>query len=134
MKMKNICAAVISLIFVSVLLTGCQSQSGNSYSSPTATPTVTPSATPTPTATGSTAAVSIQNFSFVPQNLAISAGTTVTWTNNDSTTHTVTENSSAFDSGNLAPGATFSFKFTVAGTFEYHCGIHTSMTGSVTVQ
>jgi plastocyanin len=39
----------------------------------------------------------------------------------------------AFDSGNLAPSATYQHTFATAGTFAYHCAIHTTMTGSVTV-
>src|SRR4051812_40386937 len=53
------------------------------------------------------AAVSIANFAFQPASLQIAAGSSVTWTNADSTAHTVTSDSGAFDSGQLAPGATF---------------------------
>ncbi len=100
-----------------------------STTAPTATPTGAPTATPTP----GTAAVSIANLSFQPSSLEVKAGTTVTWTNNDNTVHTVTSNSGAFDSGNLAVGSTFSFTFTQTGSFSYHCNIHPSMTGTITV-
>jgi len=56
----------------------------------------------------------------------------VTWTNVDDSPHTVT-GSTAFDSGNLDPGQTFSFTFTEAGTFGYVCNYHDEMTASVTV-
>jgi plastocyanin len=39
-----------------------------------------------------------------------------------------------FDSSNVSPGTSVCFKFTVAGTYNYHCSIHSSMTGTVTVQ
>ena len=63
----------------------------------------------------------------------MSAGTTVTWTNSDGTTHTVTADGGAFDSGHLADGATFQFTFKAAGVFPYHCSIHSSMNGTITV-
>ena len=77
-------------------------------------------------------AVSIANFAFNPADVTVKVGQSVTWTNNDTTTHTVT--GADFDSGPLAPGATYSHTFATAGTFDYHCSIHTSMTGKVTVQ
>ena len=99
---------------------------------PTAT-TVSATSTPTPTATQSTAAVSISNLSFQPSSLEVKIGTTVTWTNNDNTTHTITSNTGVFDSGNVAVGNSFSFTFTQMGSFPYHCNIHPSMTGTIMV-
>jgi plastocyanin len=80
------------------------------------------------------AAVSIENFSFVPASLTVKIGTTVTWTNNDAATHTITSNTGAFESQNLANGGTFSFTFDKTGVYEYHCAIHSSMKGTITVQ
>lgn len=106
--------------------------------STTPTPTLTGTATPTPTPTGTPTSivnkVSIQGFAFNPSSITVSVGTTVTWTNNDSVTHTVTSDTGAFSSGNLNPGQTFSHTFNQAGTFAYHCSIHTSMHGTVVVQ
>lgn len=79
--------------------------------------------------------VNIINFSFQPGSLTVKAGDTVTWVNNDSTTHTITSDNGAFtSSGNLAPGDKYQFTFTKAGTYPYHCSIHPSMTATVTVQ
>ena len=78
--------------------------------------------------------VSIQNFSFGPGIIDVSVGTTVTWTNNDSVTHTVTAADGSFDSSTLAPGQRFSTSFTTPGTYIYHCSIHPFMTGQVVVQ
>jgi plastocyanin len=77
--------------------------------------------------------VSIANFSFTPAKLSISVGTTVIWTNNDTVTHTVTADQGTFDSNNLSPGSTFSFTFSQAGSYPYHCKIHPSMTGTINV-
>ncbi|MEP6684540.1 MAG: cupredoxin family copper-binding protein [Parafilimonas sp.] len=81
--------------------------------------------------TGNT--VSIKNFAFSVSSLSVAKGTAVTWTNNDATTHTVTADDASFDSGNIAPGATFSHTFSTAGTVAYHCSIHTNMKANVVV-
>lgn len=85
----------------------------------------------TPTSTDK---VSIADFAFSPTNITVKKGTKVTWTNNDSTAHTVTADSgSGPDSGTLSPGQTYSFTFINTGTFNYHCTIHSEMHGTVTV-
>lgn len=87
-----------------------------------------------PSVAGASAgSVKIANFAFGPASLTVKVGATVTWTNSDSPTHTVTADDGSFDSGNIAPGATFKQTFTKAGTYTYHCAIHSSMTASVTV-
>jgi len=70
--------------------------------------------------------------------LVLGVNSTVTWTNDDSAAHTVTSTSvptgaASFDSGNMAPGAAFTYTFTVAGTYQYHCNYHNWMTATVTV-
>jgi plastocyanin len=89
-------------------------------------------------AAGSSAAtggnsVAIVDFAFNPTSVTVKAGTTVNWMNNGSTTHTVTADDGSFDSGNLNGGASFSHTFASAGTFSYHCSIHSSMKATVTV-
>jgi len=79
------------------------------------------------------AAVTIVDFAFQPASVEVQAGTTVTWTNSGAATHTVTADNGAFDSGQLASGATFSQTFDTAGTFTYHCEIHPQMTGTIVV-
>lgn len=68
-------------------------------------------------------------------SFTVPAGTKVTWTNEDSVAHTVTSDATPplFDSGPLAPGATYSFTFTTPGTYPYHCNYHSSMHGTVVV-
>ena len=79
------------------------------------------------------AAVSIVDFAFDPAAVEIPVGATVTWTNTGAAPHTATASDGTFDSGELAPGATFSHTFTAAGTFPYVCQIHPQMTGTITV-
>jgi plastocyanin len=64
----------------------------------------------------------------------VRVGTRVTWTNRQADIqHTVTAGDGSFGSDPLSTGASFSHVFTVAGTYAYHCSIHTDMTGTVTV-
>jgi plastocyanin len=63
--------------------------------------------------------------------LKVSIGTTVTWTNNDPTPHTITADDGSFDSGAIMAGATFSRAFDRPGTYSYHCMFHPSMQGKV---
>ena len=104
----------------------------SSYGTKTPPPSTTPA--PTTTSTGTVNKVSIQGFAFNPSSITVPMGTTVTWTNNGSVTHTVTSDTGAFDSGNLAPGKTFTFTFSQSGSFAYHCKIHTYMHATVVVQ
>ena len=77
--------------------------------------------------------VSIAGFAFSTTSLSVAKGTKVTWKNNDATTHTVTSDDGTFDSGNIAPGGSYSYTFADAGTFAYHCKIHPGMTAKVVV-
>jgi plastocyanin len=77
--------------------------------------------------------VSVAMMQFVPATITVTAGTTITWTNNDNIAHTVTSLTSIFDSGTLNPGGNFSFKFSTKGTYPYKCTIHANMTGTVIV-
>lgn len=87
-----------------------------------------------PARAAGTAAVTIQGFAFSPATLQVAPGTTVTWTNRDAATHTVTSDTGAWpDSGGIATGGTFSYTFTAAGTYPYHCAIHPMMTATIVV-
>ncbi|MFE0044273.1 cupredoxin domain-containing protein [Streptomyces albireticuli] len=78
--------------------------------------------------------VLIEDFQFVPSSVTIRVGDTVRWTNNDSATHTSTSDNGVWNSGNLTAGTSFRHTFRTAGSFSYHCAIHPSMTGTVTVR
>lgn len=127
-----LCLLAVGLL---VLLAAC---GGTTTTAPTSTPTTAPTNTPTtaPASTPTTAppstgnSVSIMNFTFSPTTLTVKTGTKVTWTNKD----TVTDDKGAFNSGLLTPGNSFSFTFTQAGTYSYHCNIHHSMMATIVVQ
>jgi plastocyanin len=83
---------------------------------------------------GATSAVTIQNSAFNPPTTPVRVGDTVMWTNRDAVGHTSTSDAAVWDSPVLGTGSSFSFTFMVAGTFTYHCSIHTFMKGSIVVQ
>ena len=76
----------------------------------------------------------IRSFAFEPGDVTIKKGTTIAWTNRDSVDHAVTgDNDSMLNSPVLKQDQNFSFTFTLPGEFYYHCAIHPSMKGKVTV-
>ncbi len=88
----------------------------------------------THTAPSNVSAISINNGKFRPKNVTVKVGTSLTWTNNDSSPQSVTSDAPGlFDSGSLAPGATFSYTFSNAGVFPYHSTGASGSFGSVTV-
>ena len=78
-------------------------------------------------------AVNVADYSFQPQQVTAAVGDTVSWRNVGAAPHTVTADDNSFDSGNLAPGASFERIFTAGGTFSYFCAIHPEMKGVVNV-
>jgi plastocyanin len=113
------------ILFTFILLNSCMNTNN-----PTSTKTTT---TNTTTGTQGANEVYLQGMAFSPVTLSVTAGTTVTWTNKDAMTHTVTSDTGLFDSGNVAANGTYSYTFSTAGTYAYHCSIHPSMKASVVV-
>jgi plastocyanin len=80
------------------------------------------------------AVVKIKTFMFMPMNLTITAGSTVTWTNLDEEPHTVTSVDGLFRSGGIDGGGTYRFQFVKPGVYKYSCSIHPQMVGTITVR
>lgn len=81
--------------------------------------------------------VGMKDIQYVPKDVKVKKGGTITWTNSDTVTHTVTKVKGPgpeFNSDNLEVDATFEQKFTVAGTINYVCTIHPTQTGTITVE
>jgi plastocyanin len=137
MKIKKIIFIAIfafSLVALLVTFSGCTSSAAATTNTSAATTSTSAAATSTVgTNPASKNEILIQSNSFSPDNLSIKVGDTVTWTNKDSYNHTVTAKNGEFDSGNMASGGTFSFTFSKEGTYEYICGIHTFMKGTINV-
>ncbi|MGH1521917.1 MAG: plastocyanin/azurin family copper-binding protein [Nitrosopumilus sp.] len=79
------------------------------------------------------------NECYLPYEITVSPGTTVTWNNDDSAAHTVTSGSidagltGIFDSSIFMTGTSFEFTFDDVGTYDYFCMVHPWMTGIVNV-
>jgi plastocyanin len=113
-----------SLLLLVMVLTACGSQAPAPGASTTSVPVVS----------GSEAKVEISGFAFNPATVTIKVGETITWTNLDTAAHTIAASDNSWSSGNVAKGASFSHTFETAGSFDYICGIHPSMKGTVIVQ
>ena len=133
-----------ALLLTFGLLAGCGGSATSATTSggtvTTATPgtTLAPGATTggsTPTSgTGNSVQVIMTNRSYDPQQVTVKVGATVTWVNQDSPQHDVVADNGEFKSSLFDKGGTFSFTFTKAGTYPYHCSIHPGMNGTVVVQ
>ncbi len=77
--------------------------------------------------------MNLQNFAYQMANIQVRAGTTVTWTNQDSVPHSVTFKNGMKDSGLLYQGQSFSYTFNTPGSYQYYCSVHTYMVATVTV-
>ncbi len=108
-----VCAGVPALAFVVLLLSGC-------------------SATAHPHA--ALHQVRIAQFKFVPPALQVAPGDTVEWSNQDILPHTTTATSGHWDSGSVAPGATWRQVMTQRGVESYACRFHPTMLGSIEVR
>lgn len=119
-------------LIVTLLAAGCSSGGGGGS---------TPTGPSGPGGGAATAQVAIDGDAYLPSGTAVFApdtitvdpGTTVTWRNNDQTTHTTTAGGGQW-SGTVAAGGSFSRQFTASGTYEYHCSLHAYMTGTVVVR
>ena len=78
--------------------------------------------------------VTIDNFTFAPQQVTVKAGTTITWTNHDDIPHAIASSAKLFKSKALDTGDKFSFTFTTPGTYEYFCSLHPHMTARIVVE
>jgi plastocyanin len=77
--------------------------------------------------------VRIQNFAFAPSTITVTAGTTVTWTNEDGTQHDVFAPSVGLKSPVLNQNDTYTHTLSQPGTYHYICSIHPFMHGTVVV-
>jgi len=133
---KSIKFIIGVILLASFLLTAsaCGGSTTTTSSSPTTTSAgATTNAGTSGSTAGGTATVDLSNTQFNPSTLTVVKGTTVTWSNDDPFSHTVTSSSGAFDSGTLKADGTYSYTFTTAGTYEYACTIHPSMKGTIIV-
>ena len=89
---------------------------------------------PNNAAAGAAATVSMDHNTFIPGEITVAPGTTVTWVNNETMPHTVVSPNQGFRSKTLVKDAKFSFTFTSPGDYDYLCSIHPNMKGKVIVK
>jgi plastocyanin len=106
------------LVVIALMVTACSSSSGSTSVGLSKTGTT----------------ITIQNFAFNPAALAVHPGQQIVVANKDGVTHTLTSDSGAFNTGNIASGQTVHFQAPAkAGTYHYRCNIHQFMTGTLIV-
>jgi len=118
--------SIVMLLATSVAVTACGSNRANGLGAPTA-PTVPPRQV--------TVDVAEINgpYSFYPSPIMVQSDQTVVWRNFDSVTHHVVFDKGSIDTGALAPGTLSQPMAIGEGTWSYHCSIHPTMVGSVTI-
>jgi plastocyanin len=118
-------AALLSLAASATLLLGCGSDSGTDQTS----------AAPSGGGAKAVKAVTIKDYIYKPATITVPKGTTVTFTNQDSTPHTATsKESGAFESGSIDTGKSAKVTLSQSGTFAYYCLFHPFMKGTVIVE
>ena len=83
--------------------------------------------------TPGTSKITITSSAYSPASLTVVSGSTVTWINSDAMAHTVTTEDGNINSGDIAPGSSFSKAFMATGTYNYHDAHNTALTGVVIV-
>ncbi len=78
--------------------------------------------------------IPIENMKFNPEIITVGTGTTINWINKDKTNHTIVSDSDDFKSEEIGAGQYYSFTFSKAGEYKYHCGIHPEMKGTIIAQ
>lgn len=107
--------------------------SGAPASAPASAPAASTAAACSTSADAGTVAVSIKNFAFTPTPVSAKVGEAIKFSNEDSTAHTATLDDNACTTGNIDGGTAKSLVFTAAGTYPYHCAIHTQMKATITI-
>ena len=78
--------------------------------------------------------VRVDNFTFSPATLTVTAGTTVTWINGDDIPHAIAATDRSFRSKTLDTDDRFSFVFRMPGAYDYFCTLHPHMVGKIIVK
>ncbi len=116
-------AVCLSIVASAFLFLGCGSDGGTDQTS-----------SASDTATGAKA-VTIKDYLYKPESITVPKGTTVTFTNRDSTAHTATsKQSGVFESGPIDPGKSGKVTLDKSGTFTYYCLFHPFMKGTIVVE
>ncbi len=136
--MKKLLALLIACLALTVAACGDDDDDdGGGDAATTTTEQTDTGAAPPAGGGGDAVTVDIPEIAFDPEDVTVTAGSTITWTNSDDLPHTVTKDGGPggdFDSGDIAPGDEFELTVDVKGTVDYVCTIHPGQAGSFTVE
>lgn len=140
---RSMFTGLIALLAIATVTTACSSSKKSAANGANTTTSTTSTAPTTSAGGGATTSgsstsggtlVHVQGFAFNPQTVSVAVGSKVTWQFDDTVSHNVTASDQSFKSNDLNGGATFSFTFNKAGTYNYMCTIHPQMKASVVVK
>jgi len=123
------CTAVVAL---ATGLAACGSKSSSPPPASSGSGSSTTASSGSSAASGSTT-IDIKNYKFMPDQLTVKVGSTITVHNMDSTVHTLTATNKAFDTGDIPANGTKTITVSKPGTYPYVCTIHQFMMGTLTV-
>ncbi|MBI3748835.1 MAG: cupredoxin family copper-binding protein [Chloroflexi bacterium] len=130
------------LVGAVMLFAACSSSGATAVPSAVAPSPAASTAASTPAAGGAACsqsasagqvAVTIKDFTFGPADIQAKVGDVITFTNNDSAPHTATLDDGTCTTGTISPNSSDGLTFTAAGTYPFHCKIHSSMKGTITI-
>ena len=100
------------------------------------TPQIAPPTSAAPTPTTQTKTIKIQNFAYFPVVIKIKKGGKIIFTNTDATPHTATADQGAFNTGAIdsSQSATVDTATLAPGNYPFHCTIHPTMKGTISVE
>lgn len=137
--------SIVPACFLFAVLTAAACGTATTPSSPSQPAASQPTTTAGPTSGPATAcakateaspnpvAVTIADLAYSPDPVQATVGAAIEWHNEDSVPHTATLDAVDCDTGQIAGGGTGVLVFSEAGTFPYHCRIHSSMHGTITI-
>jgi len=136
--MKKLLALLIACLALTIVACGDDDDDDGGGGGAATTPAEqTDTGAEAPEPAGGETTVDMKDIKFVPEDVTVATGTTITWTNSDQVPHTVTKEGGPggqFDSGNVDPGGTFDLTVDVKGTVDYVCTIHPGQAGTFTVE
>ena len=86
------------------------------------------------TSTAPSVQVKVDNFTFAPETITVTANSTVTWVNSDDVPHVIASTDGLFRSKALDTDDKYSFTFSKPGTYAYFCAVHPKMVGKIVVR
>jgi plastocyanin len=123
-------AALSMALSTVLLLAACSGNGGTATTGPGGG-----GSAPCTDSTGTTTvSATVANNTWTPGTVTASVGDVITWANSDSVPHKVAlDDGSCAMAANIPGGGSKSLVFSVAGTYPFHCAVHSSMKGTITI-